>query len=1013
LSGLLLAFCGTVLVFAFLLTFVLGFSSRREASDVTSVLTTGSIDSRSVSLTVPEASRSGTQDDVVRRTVARSFGHASVVVDRTTQSSAWPITSANDRKTSAAPTVVFVESSASLDRAIHPGQRSTAVSPALASVEIDAAGARALHVQAGDDLVVHLDRGSTTLRVSTVWTARNSNAVVWAGLGPQAQGASARLLLTPGAFSKLGIERYSHWAIAPAASSGPAQLDDLDRGFERVAGAVTSASPADASLIVAGDGHATVESTIEALAAARAVLPAPLAILAIAAAVALVLVVQLISAVRENEMRMLRARGARIATLARVSTWEAGILSLAGTVVGALLAQLLLLVVAGPPVDPIEPVIAPLVAFALGAVILAGSAVWSAVSASGGARPDAGRARFAISGSAAALAVVAAALTTWRLLAYGTASPTIHPDPLGALAPAFVLLAFAVLALVAIGPAALFIAARIPSTAGATATMAARQVSRNVALIAGPAALIALATGAFFLASGYTATQQGLQNGSALVRNGAELQAVFPDRVVVGSTADLLVLDPYRQLRGVTNVTPVVQTSNQVGDSTVSVVALARDRLETLVSVDPSIVDTTTIAAQLKGATNPLPGIPIPARTTSISADISANAASGTAGSTVTVTLWLANGTGQLAPVALRPVGIEATADSAGQSQTVAIPPGGPWKVVAADVDLDARSAMTNARFALKLRTGGRTPGLTWRPVPAVYASAFSSVKSTGGTIAVSRATVPRSSNTDSVVRMMPGKPAAVRVVISQQLATALGATKGSTATFDGTWSDFRGVVEGIAPVIPGAAAGPAAIADLDAYDAAALRSSVQVPAVNQVWANDAGSLGAGGRFASVAGADAEVTAAATAEGDRFTGVSLVALWLGAGGAAAFSIIALAGAVAALGRRRSDEVAVLRAIGFSARQQSRGRLVEYAGVVLYAAVFGAVGGLVAVALFGAPLSLISVPDAPDGIPVPVHLAGALLAPAFCLLVALAALVVTISASAIHARAATATLRGQS
>ena len=1009
--GLLLAFCGTVLVFAFLLAFVLGFSSRREASDVSSALDTGSIDTRSESMTAPLASNAADQDATVRRTITRAFGSARVTVDRSIVSSPWPVSKAGGKSTSGAPSVVFLAASAALLGSVQESAHHAAAA-GLASVAIDAAGARALHVTAGDDIVVHLDRGETTLAVTSVWTARNPLDLDWSGIGPQAQGASARLLLSPAAFATLGIERNAIWAVGPSHGTTPNQLDDLQRGFDRVGSAVMAAAPENSALTVTGGGKATVTTVIDSLAASRAVLPAPLAILAIAAIVALVLVVQLIAAVRQNEMRMLRARGALVATIARVAAWEAGSLSLLAALAGALLAQLLLLPVAGPPVDPAEPAIAPLVVFAVATLILAGSTVWSAATVSGGAGPDATRGRSAISGSAAALAVVAAALNTWRLLVYGTASPTAHPDPVGALAPAFVLLAFAVLCLVAIGPAALFVARRIPRTSGATATMAARQVSRNVALFAGPAALVSLAAGGLFLAGGYTATLQGLQSSSAHVTNGADVRAVYPDRVVVGSSADLLGLAPYRRLAGVTDVTPVVQTSTQVGDSTVSVVALNRDSLGALVSVEPGIVDTSKIAAELGGPAPELPGIAVAANSTAITAQVSAVSATGSSGSTATVTLWLANQEGQLVPVALRAIPVEPASDPGGQPVSVRMPAGGPWAVVATDVDFDAQHAMTQVRFHLALPTRTAATSLAWRPVPTVFGASFAAVKEHDGSIAAERSAMPRSSNGDTIVRLMPGRSSAIPVVINQQLAAALGTAQGNTATFQGTWSTFRGVVEGIVPVIPGAASGPGAIADLAAYDAAALRSSVEVPAVNQVWANGPGTATALSRFATVAGADAVVTAAATAEGDRFTGVSLVALWLGAGGAAAFSIIALAGAVAALGRRRDDEVAVLRAMGFSARQQSRGRLVEYAGVVVYAAVVGAIGGLVAVALFAAPLSLISVPSASLGIPVPVQMALALLLPALALLLVMAALVVAVAASRIFAHASNATLRGQ-
>jgi len=195
-------------------------------------------------------------------------------------------------------------------------------------------------------------------------------------------------------------------------------------------------------------------------------------------------------------------------------------------------------------------------------------------------------------------------------------------------------------------------------------------------------------------------------------------------------------------------------------------------------------------------------------------------------------------------------------------------------------------------------------------------------------------------------------------------------ATSGKTAKVDAT-GHVLSKVSGTVAVVPGTVQDQSVLFDLPTLQRAVLRVSSTPTAANQAWVAS-GEPGAVLPLAQRAsGGSATVTVADTAFAARFVGSAFVGLALGGLAVIALAIIALAAVAAALLRRRRDEVVVLRALGFSARQQVRTRRAELSLIAIAAGALGALAGLVVTWLVAPALARRTVVTAPDALPAPV------------------------------------------
>jgi hypothetical protein len=217
----------------------------------------------------------------------------------------------------------------------------------------------------------------------------------------------------------------------------------------------------------------------------------------------------------------------------------------------------------------------------------------------------------------------------------------------------------------------------------------------------------------------------------------------------------------------------------------------------------------------------------------------------------------------------------------------------------------------------------------------------------------------------------MPGHATAPAVVLTDAFAAGHGQGRGASVDVEGDWWTVTARVSGSVPVIPGTVQDQSVLFDLPTLQRAILRTSSTPTAANQAWAasGDPGAVLPLAQRAS--GGSASVTVADTAFSARFVGSAFVGLALGGLAVIALAIIALAAVAAALLRRRRTEIVVLRALGFSARQQVRARRAELSCIAIAAGVLGAFAGMVVTWLVAPALARRTVVNAPDALPAPV------------------------------------------
>ncbi|MFE4952361.1 FtsX-like permease family protein [Leifsonia sp. NPDC056665] len=812
---------------------------------------------------------------------------------------------------------------------------------------VDAAFARGHSVSVGDRVTMSGPAAPVTVTVVGVWRATDPAAPAWLGLTT----GDGRIVVSAATAAAASDGVVGRWVLTPdARRTSAADLPRLQAALGGAAGQLSGDSAAGGSpFSTSGDGVATVAAMQRSVVALHAVIPVPLAVLAACSAIALVLLAQLLAGARRVETRLLRSRGVTIPALARATAVESGLVALAATIVGTLVAQVVLLATVGPPSGALDLLLPPLltVLVAIAATTLTAVVSARAASDSPGA-VEAGRGRTVVSAGLTVLAVVAAAVTLWRFVAFG---PTVGGgvdavDPTGVVAPAAVLCAIALVGLLLFGPASAAVERVAGRGRGVAGVLPARQVGRGVALFAGPVALIVLAVGSLTFAAGYAGTFGGFLRDSALLVNGASVRA---DLGVGGSphgTGDVSGAARLGRLPGVTAVSPAIVDSGTVGDTDVAVVAANSAKLPALLPVGGYLLDTAALSRQVTPK-DALAGAPLPSGAHELRATVTVTAGAGAA-AVVGTTAWLATTSDEVVPVTATP----------GPDGSVAFPvPAGADRLVAVDTDVESVAGADAVTVTL---SGLPTGAARWVQASSAFGSA-SPFRADGAGTAARAASLTG----DGSVRFVPPGDAALPLAVTTALAQDDSLQVGQRIEVRSPAGDVQGTVAAIVPALPGTTSERAVFADLPALTAVLLRTSASVPRASSVWlaADDPDAVA--GAVRSAVGAEASVTTASGAFVARFLGGAVASTWLGAAGCALLAVAAVAAAITAALRRRRGEVIVLRAVGLSGRQQAWARRLEVVGVACAAGVFGLLGGIVVVLLVGNTLARLSVVTAPS------------------------------------------------
>ncbi|MFF2053910.1 hypothetical protein ACFVU2_20055 [Leifsonia sp. NPDC058194] len=984
-TGVLVSTALTVLVIAFLACTMAGLAVRSPTVAVRQSVEAGPASTVAVAYQAAlDPDDPAAQDRTVRSVLERQFRSAPVTVDHT--AFAPSIALGTDRSALALADAVDLRSRTHLRSGDWPTSGT--------EIAIDTALAHATGLSAGSRVQLTGEAGTVTAIVSGVWAPLDPSAPAWLGVTAGTGGTDGRAIASPALLKALTTAATGQWVVTPDASRVTA--GDLPRLRAGYAGSIDALTECDASpspFAALGGAAATVADMQQSVGALAAVVPVPLALLAVCSAISLVLLARLLTSSRWSETRVLRARGATVGTLVRADAVEAAAVALVGTIAGTGLA-LAALAVAGPGAAgvPVAALVLATVvpALAVLAVAVAATAVVTAVTArSADAAPgpaESGRGRSAASLGLGVLTLATAGVTLWRFLSYGAPDESGHVDAVGTVAPAAVLSAVAVIALVGLGPLATAVERLAARRRGLSAVLPARQVSRGVGLVAAPVALVVLAVGAATFAAGYSGTWSGFLRDSSRLVAGSDVRV---DLGVAGSVRGPEDLPPTTRLSGIPTVSraaPALVTEATLGQSDVTMVAVDASALPGLVDVGSYMFDPFAAFAALNA--DPARGIPIPAGARTVEAVATATVpGDAMPPPALRIVLWVADDHGALAPLPAEPA-----ASGAPRLVSAALPAGGPWRLLAVDAHLDTRETAMPVQVRITaLHAGDPIDAIGWKPAPAAFGTPFTATVPVSDELGFDSPLLP--AGRDDALRLVPGSAVDVPVLITRATADAGGLEVGARIDLDSPWASVQGTIAGVVAAVPGTTDQNAALIDLAALDDHVLRTAPTVPRLGSVWLATPAPQAVARAAAIAAGADAVVADASGAFVSRFMSGAVTALWLGAAGCALLAVVAVSAAALSALRGRRAEVVVLRAVGLGSRQQASARRREFAWVVAGAAVVGLLGGLTVFLLAGNALARLSVVTAPSTLSVqgrvdPAGLVGALLSLAIAVAVVL-------------------------
>jgi len=793
----------------------------------------------------------------------------------------------------------------------------TATGPEIHAAIQDRA-ASALGVGVGDRLRAGIGDGRVEIVVDGTWRPRDPGAAAWFGDPASASGRG------PDGAGPLVVSRRDLGRLpAPVTESyvlTPRTAADVSQTRQELRDLLTSVDDSDVSATVTGGLPQRLADLEGTQAAADGLLAVAYALLAVAALVACRQVVALLMEARRTETGLLRSRGGSAPALVGAAAAEAAVAAVTGAAIGAGGAVAVFTSLDRAPAT--SRALLAAAACVVVAVVLTSVATTSAVRQSGqreGTRDQPGARRALL-----IVVLAAAALSVGQFISYGgplsiDAGGATHVDPITSLAPAAALATATLLGMAAVRPLLQRLERRAAARTGISPALPARQLARRLSTFGVTIALTSLALGFAILVATLDGTQTSLDATSARVRSGADMRldltvAPTADVGVEASTAPLMALGD--------EAAAVVAVPGRVDQDQDEVSFLAAGPTITRVAQGPRIGDdTASVVSALDAGRR---GVPIRPGTTDVTITVSGAPITGD----VKTAVWLVDGDGQLA---VRPIGriTGPGADPVPRSVTV---PDGDWRLLA--VHVDATGVDGDATISVR--------GL---PGTKPYDIELVNDKSSGS-------------------KVVGGRPKRLPVVITSETAELLHAGRGDTFDLLLPDSGFKGVatVAAVVDTIPGVTAARGIAADLPTLVSYALGAGAAVPAPDSVWITTAHP----GRVARAATATSVVPAAATrgtpAAGARLVSAALDTWWWAAGSVVVFAALATAAMTTSLGRRRRDELRVLRALGVTPQGQSRIRTAELAGAVSTAGVVGLLAGAVAVLLTVADLARSATPD---------------------------------------------------
>ncbi|MEU9296135.1 ABC transporter permease [Streptomyces sp. NPDC048266] len=414
-------------------------------------------------------------------------------------------------------------------------------------------------------------------------------------------------------------------ALRASATDGPKALAEASDRF----GTTISASTAL---------PAVLEQTQRSLLVSRSTLLIVAVQLVLLAAYALLLVARLLSTERSGETALLRARGGSRRRIAGLAAVEALLLALPAALAAPLLTGPLTRLFAersalsslGVQLDSTPSLQVWLVAAAV-ALCCAAAVVAPALAAGNGSVVPLRKARSAsLPGPVRAGAdlglLAVAAIAYWQLQRPAAAGGTLGAegpgggsvDPVLVAAPALALLAGTVLTLRLLPPAAKLAERRAAGGRGLSAALAGWQFSRRPLRGAGPVLLLVLAVAMGMLAIGQSGSWERSQRDQADFRVGAAV------RVLGAGPGEPTRTEQLGAVPGVRAVAPVHRTTMDVAGRNATVLAVDTRNAAAGLLMRPDLADVPvrSLLSPLAPPAVTRPGLPLPAGTRAVTADL-------------------------------------------------------------------------------------------------------------------------------------------------------------------------------------------------------------------------------------------------------------------------------------------------------------------------------------------------------------------------------------------------------
>ncbi len=890
-----------------------------------------------------------------------------------------------------------------------PATSSVPSDPIPGALQADAA--KSLGLSVGDVLGVGIGSDAKSIKIVATWLPKDATDQRWFSDPGVASGTAVPagdgtpsfgpLVVDEAALATLGPVPSVHWVIAVDHHRlSPDQLDRLGT----IATTLRQDIIDDAKI---GKGDVLVEGTLAQsattvqrnLASVRGVTPVGILLVALIGLIALVQLARLLSLARRPENALLRSRGASAQWLTVAGVIEAAVVSILGCGLGfaAAAAALVALYGAGAGSFALWE-FAVLVAAAVLVIFGVTAFLDSIRLAKRDAIDDSGRARTAATLGTTALALAAAGVAVWQSLLYGsplitTASGGVSVNPLAVVAPTIALIAIALVFLVIFAPLATAWERVAARRATLQPSYSARQVARGLGSYAVAVLVVSLAVGGLVIASAYSGSWHTLSERNADLVTGADARVTLTNSGLQLAGPTPVTASEFLSLPGVTAATPVLSTPIAIGDNEAGqLTAIPHDAISSIVTDAGGALDPKSLADSV--GTAKIQGIRLPDGAKSISLTLTVTKAT-TSGywtpvsdSWVQASMWLRNSTGALITAVFPRI----DAVPLGNTDTITdnvkfdLPTDDDtWSIVAIDYAVHAGSGFFNTSFSELEATTAAGPQhvaldtKTWgMPLLDAFGSA-SETSADGLTVGL-----PASGAAISRLRFMeqdadPNNPASPGftgnvyyqadpppLVVSKELAAHFDVGPGDPFQFRfaGSGLTINGKIAAVVPLLPGVQSPNAVLVDLATLTGYMLQVSTSIPTPNQVWLATSGPV----TLDSALPDGATLVTPDAAMDTQFAAPSELALWVAAIGCLLLAAISLGAVALTVARARRGEVAVLRAVGIAARQQSRARLAELSSIILLSALFGIAGGFAVSAITVPNLAHSAVQDVPAGLP---------------------------------------------